>query len=145
MALTYDLAAVKDRDTSDDAWVITKACIFHCMGTYLTDITEENAADVYARIAFMERELGETLVTQDGGRNPYYLQPGDIHAHIGVSTNVGHSWDQPQWIRHVVKRTNEYRRRWNVPGELVYADVKKYLDTAKAEYRTHFPLTPVTA
>src|SRR4051812_47317628 len=56
----------------------TKALIFLTMHTGIAVITEENAAEFYARSNVIERLLGET--------NPITFE--DVKAHIGLRTNA---------------------------------------------------------
>jgi hypothetical protein len=78
MSLDYNLADVKDRDTSDEGWRVTQNVIFSTMFVDMGEITEANAAEFHARLVMFYRVAGDDLS----------VTPADVAAHIGLKTNV---------------------------------------------------------
>lgn len=140
MPLTYDLTSVKNRDRSEDGFIITKAVVFHSLGVRIWHITEENASEWYARIHFLERNLGETLVlrgkddpTREGNEHGYWLTPEDIRKHIGAQTNQGEDLGRKEWIRNVVARYNPHAESHGLK-KYTYAEVRGMLAQYADEY-----------
>ena len=64
---------------------VTNALIWHSLNTGIGTITEENAAEVYARIHLVEKLHGESLWTADG---PKAISMEDVLQHVGLYTNA---------------------------------------------------------
>lgn len=149
MALTYDLTAMKDRETlheSDDQWLVTKAIIFHSMGVRLAELTDENASEWYARAHFQEHDLGETMLfaaqndppesrkVREGRPDGYILSPEDIRLRIGITTNAWPNVARREWIRNIVRRVNEsqfYEQKYT------YREVRERLSEYADAYLAH--------
>lgn len=103
MALTWDVSKIHDYENvtsivaeedlpsygvkaGETMWnPVTTALVWHSLSTGIGDITEENADEVYARIALVEKLHGANLI-RDG--KPRYITPEEVRAHIGLTTNV---------------------------------------------------------
>jgi hypothetical protein len=66
---------------------LTNAFIWHSLNTGIGTITEANAAEVFARIALVERLYGASLRNADG---PRLITIDDVEAHIGLETNASY-------------------------------------------------------
>jgi len=64
---------------------VTTALIWHSLNTGIGRIKDENAAEVWARISFVEDLYGASLRNQDG---PCKITKEDVIAHIGLTTNA---------------------------------------------------------
>jgi len=64
----------------------TSALIWHSLSTGIGTITEENAAEVYARISLVEKLHGASLMTGQGDPRPITAE--DVAAHVGLYTNA---------------------------------------------------------
>jgi hypothetical protein len=64
---------------------VTNALIWHSLNTGIGRITTENAAEVWARISFVEEVYGPSLLSSDG---PRPLTKDDVLKHIGLTTNA---------------------------------------------------------
>ena len=64
---------------------VANALIWHSLNTGIGTITEENAAEVYARVSFVETLYGASLIGPDG---PVKLTMEDIIQHVGLKTNA---------------------------------------------------------
>jgi hypothetical protein len=64
---------------------LTNALIWHSLGTGIGTIKAENAAEVYARISFVEALHGPSL-RKDGEPRPITIE--DVQAHVGLTTNA---------------------------------------------------------
>jgi len=64
---------------------VTSAMIWHSLNTGIGRITEDNAPEVFARIALVERLYGASL-RKDGKDCP--ITKEDVIAHIGLTTNA---------------------------------------------------------
>jgi len=111
MALTWSTEDVNDADTvckitltedrpgeglvaGDTIWnPVTTALVWASIQTGIGRITEANAAEVYARINFIEELSGPFLVRGTG--EPHNITPEEVHAHIGLWTNVTYK-DEPR-------------------------------------------------
>lgn len=63
----------------------TNALIWHSLNTGIGTITEENVAEVWARVRFIEKLYGASLMDQDG---PVFLTRDDVRKHVGLKTNA---------------------------------------------------------
>jgi hypothetical protein len=64
---------------------LTNAFIWHSLNTGIGTITEANAAEVFARISFVESLYGASL-RKDGKDRPITIE--DVQAHVGLYTNA---------------------------------------------------------
>jgi hypothetical protein len=64
---------------------VTNALIWHSLSTGIGRITTKNVAEVWARIALIEKLYGASILTQDG---PKPLSRDDVQKHIGLTTNA---------------------------------------------------------
>jgi hypothetical protein len=64
---------------------VTNALIWHSLNTGIGTITEDTAAEVYARISFVEMLYGASLTSPDG---PVFITKEDIERHVGLKTNA---------------------------------------------------------
>lgn len=108
MALHWDTANVEDKDevcwgpaTADEPMYgikegdivlnfVTNALIWHSLNTGIGTITEANAAEVYARIAFIEELHGVSCVAPNkrGKLVDRPITVEDVRKHIGLYTNA---------------------------------------------------------
>jgi len=131
MALTWSVKDVKDYETvttviatqdwpsdgtkkGDKLWnPVTTALIWHSLNTGIGRITEDNAAEVWARIALVEDLYGASLRNQDGDMP---ITKEDVIAHIGLSTNASFKDESRTSFlkRHVTRKLDdsavEFRR-----------------------------------
>ncbi len=88
MSLDWNASKVADYETlhsTDEGWAVTQALVFGSIGTGMGTITEENAAEVFARIALIERLHGAFLQSSEG---PVNITLDDVKRRVGLSTNV---------------------------------------------------------
>jgi len=153
MSLTWDVSEstrLTDYDKTDEGFLFTRALTFHTMSIGQWQLTDENASEWYARIAFLERDLSETLIMASsndakidpdrivgkGDKRPAGLAliPNDVWRHVGLRTNSGYDTPRREWIRQVVARHNDYAKRWGTDERPIkqwtYAEVREKL----AEY-----------
>jgi len=64
---------------------VTNALIWHSLNTGIGKITEDSAAEVYARIALVEKLYGASLWNSDG---PRPITRDDVLKHVGLVTNA---------------------------------------------------------
>jgi hypothetical protein len=64
---------------------VTNALIWHSLNTGIGTITEESAAEVYARVSFVEMLYGASLMGPEG---PVFITKEDIERHVGLRTNA---------------------------------------------------------
>lgn len=99
MALTFDFTHIdgyssevndgvgyhKVGDDEYELSPVSNALIWHSLNTGIGKITEENAAEVYARIALVEHLYGPSLVDR---LQPRPITVEDVRKHIGMVTNA---------------------------------------------------------
>lgn len=103
MALTWDVGKIHDYKNvttviapEDDPSIgvkkgqelwspVTTSLVWLTIATGIGEITKDNADEVYARVALVERLHGAYLI-RDGKER--YITPEEVHAHIGLVTNV---------------------------------------------------------
>jgi len=99
MSLDWDLTKIensenicwkKDDDGQEYMNPCTESLIWMTMAIGIGKITEENAADVYARISMWE-DLFDTMMSkfENGKRIAVPITAQDVVDHIGLRTNVG--------------------------------------------------------
>lgn len=96
----------------DKLWnPVTTSLIWHSLNTGIGRITEANAAEVYARIAFVEGLYGTSLRNEDGDRP---ITPEDVVLHIGLSTNASFKDESRSSFlkRHAASKLDEGVRRF---------------------------------
>lgn len=90
----------------------TYTLLFIMPAVGIGEITEANAAEVYARIHFLEMLSGAFRAK---GADTKYFEPSEIAAHIGLKTNVGDEKSIP-WLKRIADRhLCDYR--WNYEKE----------------------------
>jgi hypothetical protein len=119
MALHWNIENVKDSDSlkvqegtdSDGALLYrlhhkTEALIFACISVGIGTITEDNAAEFYARIRIIEGARGAMCYgpipeghTGRPPEDPFTI--GDIRRHIGLGTNVSYE-TREQWAQRMI-------------------------------------------
>ena len=70
---------------------VTNMLIWTTISVKMGEITEKNAAEFYARMAFANTILGGAPLfrtNEDGEREDVYITPEDVQAHIGLTCNV---------------------------------------------------------
>ena len=127
MALTWSLADIEDwksvcniEATQDEPMhgikkgdtllnPVTSALIWHSLNTGIGRITEENAGEVYARISFVEKLYGASLLNSDGERP---ITMNDIVVHIGLSTNAAFKVESRASFlkRHATRKLDDSKR-----------------------------------
>ena len=108
MALQWDLTKCENAEElrSDKEWPVTDAIIWYTMFTNTGwEITEDNAAEFYARIHFFEKVFGTALshAGEDVGSVDRFITPEDVHKRIGLKVNVG-PMVRRTWIAQKTKR-----------------------------------------
>lgn len=99
MALTFDFSKCADlKRIRDDEWGLTDALIWATMFVGMPRITEDNAAEFYARLHLIEC-LNGNLSHRAG--EPYFITLEDIKRRVGLVTNAT-PWTRPQFIKHKV-------------------------------------------
>lgn len=83
MSLDYDLRKLDDRERSDTT---TTAMIFLTMTVGISEITEKNAEEFYARTYAWETAVGTMRRGPDGGS--LRITPADVRDYIGLRTNA---------------------------------------------------------
>lgn len=88
---------------------LTNALIWHTLSVGLNEITEDNVANFYARVALIEKIDGPSLRGKDG---PYSITPEDVKSHIGLWTNAT-SYTDAGWFEHALEtRLKDFERRY---------------------------------
>lgn len=131
MGLAWNLENVTDQDTL--CWFIaeedhedffnsykkgdevmhptTQTLIFLMMGIGVREITANNVANVYARIAVYEKLYGG--MRRKGGESVTFT-PAEVHAHIGLRTNVSDetnaAWGKRIIVRAIAEAEAAYRK-----------------------------------
>lgn len=106
MALHWDVSKVLDRlekypPTEDSMNGVTYALIMLTMPMGMGQITEQNAAEFYARVHFYEKLAGPML--RDGQGNDVYITAANVRDHVGLSTNVGLE-SRAAWLKRMGPR-----------------------------------------
>lgn len=77
----------------------SQAIIFGTMPLGIGSITEENAAEFYARLAYYELLFGAFVTRWDGETSiPEPITPEDVRLHIGLRTNVFPKETERRWL-----------------------------------------------
>lgn len=95
MSLNYNLQGIADGVVEENS-TLTEAMIFLTMHIGWGEITEQNAAQWYARVHVWEQTYGTMLRVRDEDdpdhMSPRPITPEDVRKFIGLTTNVfGHS------------------------------------------------------
>lgn len=78
----------------DKLWnPVTESLVWLSISTGINAITEENAAEVYARVRMIEQVNGPMLIRAEvDGKRPTgaaaFITPEEVRAHVGLSTNA---------------------------------------------------------
>jgi hypothetical protein len=92
MPLTWDITQCADLDKikSDAEWGITNTLILMTMNIGIGRITEKNAAEVYARLMFLDRIYGPAMygTDEDGKTKDVSFTPQMVRDRIGLRCNV---------------------------------------------------------
>jgi hypothetical protein len=97
---------------------LTRTLVFGCMNVGLGTITERNWRTWYARFHLFEKLNGAFLSRRIEGTDKWesrYVTPEEVHAHIGLSTNVSKESDAAWRKRIVASFARDYERdadRW---------------------------------
>lgn len=112
MSLDWDLTKIKNykelcweknEDDTSTLNPVTESLIWLTMGIGIGKITEDNASEVYCRVAMYEKLFGTMLsYWKDGEKVSVAITPEDIHSHIGLSTNVGKETDAA-WRKRTIQ------------------------------------------
>lgn len=112
MSLNWDLTKIKNykelcwEKNEDDASIlnpVTESLIWLTMGIGIGNITEDNASEVYCRVAMYEKLFGTMLsYWKDSKKVSVAITPEDIYNHIGLSTNVSKETDAA-WRKRTVQ------------------------------------------
>jgi len=127
MALTWNTAGVENHD--EVCWFtaeedipshfvekgkvylrpITNALIWHSLNTGIGTITAENAAEVWARVHFVETVYGASLWNSEG---PKPLTKDDVLKHVGLETNASFKDESRASFlkRHATRFLDEQKR-----------------------------------
>lgn len=99
MPLTWDISKVKDfeelQGEDNVEAVITTAIVFCTMSIGMGRITEENAAEFYARTTLVEKIHG---TFRFGGQGNMGITIADVRRRIGLTTNVS-SETRARWVK----------------------------------------------
>jgi hypothetical protein len=103
MSLRWDVSNVKDFETVCYVTVeedmpmrglkvgdevihpVTEALVWHTIGIGMGEISDENAADFYARVSLVETLFGASV---SKGGEPKPITREDVLAHVGLFTNA---------------------------------------------------------
>lgn len=95
---------------------ITNALIWHSLNTGIGTITEENVAEVWARISFVEHIYGASLLNSEG---PRPITRDDVRKHIGLKTNASFKVEsRPSFLkRHAASYLDDQVRGYKASAE----------------------------
>ena len=97
MALTWDLTNIEGYETAcydaNGLAPVTYRLIWTTLQIGIGEITEENAAEFYARLRIAEGTLDTLAVIA--------IEPADIRRHVGLRTNVK-TETRSKWVRRYV-------------------------------------------
>lgn len=119
MSLNWEVSKIKDYETvcmEDDPeeggrklTVVTWSLVVATMSVGMGRITEENAAQFYARLAIIEKLHGPFMqrVEPDGNGGhkvtPRFFTPEEVWAHVGLWTNVFPMETDAKWRKRQVE------------------------------------------
>lgn len=93
----------KNEDDTDRLNPVTDSLIWLTMGIGIGNITEDNASEVYCRIAMYEKLFGTMLsYWKDSKKVSVPITPEDVHNHIGLFTNVSKETDAA-WRKRIIQ------------------------------------------
>ena len=111
MALTWSTEKIVDKSVlSPEVGAdmgVTEVLIYGALMTGIGEITDANAAEVYARFSFYEQLNGAFLRTSVLGAHdrPRPITVADIVAHVGLTTNASyHDESRASWLKRVAHR-----------------------------------------
>ena len=78
---------------------ITKCLVFATISVGIGEITEDNAPEFFARLRIVEELSGRFL--SGPSTEDLYIKPEDVHAHIGLSTNVSYE-TREEWAQRII-------------------------------------------
>jgi hypothetical protein len=118
MALNFDISkidpAVKHGRNGDPKAIslVTETIIFATMNTGIGEITEDNAAEFYARASLWESVFG---AARGNDKGEILITPQEVRDHIGLTTNVFPRESDTKWRKRVMEyalseRTRKYTR-----------------------------------
>lgn len=97
MSLNYDMSKVAEyEEILDKEFTLCRDFIFYTMSTGINEITEDNYADVFARIKTLETKYGKSLMT-DEGDSIYTLDT--VRRFIGLWTNASRLTAK-EWVKY---------------------------------------------
>ena len=127
MSLNWDLTKIKNyeelcweknEDGTSRLNVVTDSLIWLSMAIGIGRITEENAPEVYGRIAAYEKLFGSFMIKfDDNGKQRVFVTPEDVSNHIGLSTNVGKETEASFRKRIVDNFMHEQKRKFKYAVE----------------------------
>ena len=105
MPLNWSIKNCKDWETlkSDDEWPVTNALIWVSMSVGLSEITEENLPEYYARLAMWQDlagDLGHVKDATTGKWKSGRITQSDLRKRIGLSTNAS-TMTRTQWRKNL--------------------------------------------
>ena len=105
MSLNYDISKC-NKDTLPNE-VVIDAVIWLTMAIGMGEITDKNEAEFYARIHSLELLGGAFII--DDNKEPRFIQPSEIHALIGLETNVSTA-TASQFAKLLYRRLEDFRK-----------------------------------
>ncbi len=111
MSLNFDISKIAEnvkhnRDGSIS--LVTRTMIFATMNTGIGEITEDNAAEFYARASTWESVFGAARGSQSGD---IFITPQEVRDHIGLTTNVFPKESDTAWRKRLVDYALSERQR----------------------------------
>lgn len=100
----------RDIKKGDQIWnPVTTSLVWATIAVDLGEITEKNAAEFYARLAFVEKHDGPFLTR---GGEPRPITPQDVRAHIGLTANVSNK-TRSQWMKRFLRDLDRHMDRYD--------------------------------
>jgi hypothetical protein len=110
MALTWDITNCKNMQEikGDSEWFKTEYMIFATMAIDMSEITESNVGEFYARLRVISEISGGAYYTSDGG----YEHPTlvDVYKRIGLHTNAWSKNTFNQWLKRMTEVHSEFSK-----------------------------------
>ena len=152
MPLHWNLKNIKNYEDvcfyTDDSGLknmepLTNQFIWLTMFVDIGEITEENAAQFYARVSLLEKLNGAFMWEED---TPYFITYEDVKKHIGLSTNVygyrkgnkGYHWAAKQakhFMEDQIKKALREEHEKEVPRLPATPLCEERLDLVKRNWR----------
>lgn len=90
---------------------VTMSLVWASLQTGIGRITTKNAAEVYARLRFIETVCGPMLRRGDGA--PHEITVEEVQAHIGLSTNATYNDDsRAKFYKRFDWELNSFKQRY---------------------------------